>query len=45
MVDAPGSDNPVFTFSYMYGNDVLRIRFFTFNKFITRVEIVESTKK
>ena len=41
MVDAPGSDNPVFTFTYMHENKILRIRFFTYKKFITRVEITE----
>jgi hypothetical protein len=40
-VDAPGSDNPVFTFTYQHGNDLLRIRFFTFRMFVTRVEITE----
>ena len=40
-VDAPASDNPVFTFTYRYKDNVLRIRFFTYTKFITRVEITE----
>ena len=41
IVDAPGSDNPVFTFTYRHENKILRIRFFTYKKFITRVEITE----
>jgi len=41
MIDAPGTDNPVFTFIYEWQNRVLRIRFFTYRMFVTRVEIVE----
>ena len=41
MIDAPGSDNPVFTFIYEWQDRSLRIRFFTFRMFVTRVEIVE----
>ncbi len=41
MIDAPGSDNPVFTFIYEWKDKTLRIRFFTFRMFVTRVEIVE----
>ena len=41
MIDAPGSDNPVFTFIYEWKDRSLRIRFFTFRMFVTRVEIIE----
>ncbi len=40
-VDNPGSDDPTFTFTYQWKDHVLRIRFFTFKMFVTRVEITE----
>ena len=42
VVDSPISDNPVFTFYYQYGNKFVRIRFFTYMMFVTRVEIKEN---
>ena len=41
IVDSPETENPVFTFTYMWSNKTLRIRFFTFRVFVTRVEITE----
>ena len=40
-IDAPGSDDPTFTFLYEYKNHFVRLRFFTYKMFVTRVEIVE----
>ncbi len=40
-VDNPGGDDPTFTFTYLWENKMLRIRFFTFKMFVTRVEISE----
>ena len=38
-VDKANSDTPVFTFSYTWRGNLLRIRFFTYKMFVTRVEI------
>ena len=40
--DGLHTETPVFTFTYRYGNDFIRIRFFTFRMFVTRVEITEN---
>ncbi len=40
-VDNPGGDDPTFTFTYLWENKMVRIRFFTFRMFVTRVEITE----
>ena len=40
-VDGENTDTPVFTFNYQYLNKSVRIRFFTYKMFVTRVEIVE----
>ena len=41
-VDGLQTEEPVFTFTYRYGNDFVRIRFFTCRMFVTRVEIKEN---
>ena len=41
-VDGLHTETPVFTFNYQYGDDFVRIRFFTCRMFITRVEITEN---
>ena len=40
-ISSPGSDDPVFTFLYEYKGSFVRLRFFTYKMFVTRVEIVE----
>ena len=40
--DGLDTEEPVFTFTYRYGNDFIRIRFFTCRMFVTRVEIKEN---
>ncbi len=41
-VDGIDTDTAVFTFTYRYGNDYIRFRFFTCRMFVTRVEIKEN---
>ncbi|MBR2344259.1 MAG: hypothetical protein IKA71_00540 [Lentisphaeria bacterium] len=40
-IDSPGANDPIFTFTYQYADKLLRIRFFTYQMFVTRVEITE----
>ncbi|MBE6355632.1 MAG: hypothetical protein E7058_00785 [Lentisphaerae bacterium] len=40
--DGLHTETPVFTFTYRYANDFIRIRFFTCRMFVTRVEITEN---
>lgn len=40
--DGLHTETPVFTFTYRYGNDFIRFRFFTCRMFVTRVEITEN---
>ena len=42
VADGLQTEEPVFTFTYRYGNDFIRIRFFTCRMFVTRVEIKEN---
>jgi hypothetical protein len=41
-VDGIDTDTAVFTFTYRYGNEYIRFRFFTCRMFVTRVEIKEN---
>ena len=41
LVDNQRRDNPVYTFNYRYGDNYVRIRFFSHKMFVTRVEITE----
>ncbi len=41
-IDGIDTDTAIFTFTYRYGNDFIRFRFFTCRMFITRVEIKEN---
>ncbi|MBE6365986.1 MAG: hypothetical protein E7053_09630 [Lentisphaerae bacterium] len=41
-IDGIDTDTAIFTFTYRYGNDYIRFRFFTCRMFVTRVEIKEN---
>ena len=41
LVDNFQSDKPTFTFNYRYRDNMVRIRFFTYKMFVTRVEVTE----
>jgi len=41
MADSLQSDTPTFTFNYRYRDNMVRIRFFTYKMFVTRVEVTE----
>ena len=41
LVDSYQSDKPTFTFNYRYRDNMVRIRFFTYKMFVTRVEVTE----
>ena len=41
LVDDQDTDSPVYSFNYRYGDNYVRIRFFSHKMFVVRVEITE----
>ena len=41
LVDDKDQDNPIYSFNYRYGDNYVRIRFFSHKMFVVRVEITE----
>ena len=41
LIDDKDQNNPVFSFNYRYGDNYVRIRFFSHKMFVVRVEITE----
>ena len=41
LVDNQRRDNPVYTFNYRYGDNYVRIRFFSHRMFVVRTEVTE----